>query len=139
MIGIVIVAHGGLARELLAALEHVVGPQDGVRAVCVDPECDRILKSTEISSAADAVDQGNGVIIATDLHGGSPSNLSKEACTPPGRMNVYGVNLAVLIVLAKSRHLPLGEAVAISIMGGRKYLGSPSEEPSDLRLAGGRG
>lgn len=139
MIGIVIVAHGGLARELLAALEHVVGPQDGVRAVCVDPECDRILKSAEISGAADAVDQGHGVIVATDLHGGSPSNLSKDACSHPGRMNVYGVNLAVLIVLAKSRHLPLGEAVAISIMGGRKYLGSPSEEPSDLRLAGGRG
>ena len=139
MIGIVIVAHGGLARELLAALEHVVGPQDGVRAVCVEPECDRMQKSTEICSAADAVDQGHGVILATDLHGGSPSNLSKEACRPPGRMNVYGVNLAVLIVLAKSRHLPLGEAVAISVMGGRKYLGSPGEQPSDLRLASGHG
>lgn len=139
MIGIVIVAHGGLAREFLSALEHVVGQQDGIRAVCVEPECDRVMKAAEICSAADAVDEGDGVILVTDLHGGSPSNLSEEACRPPGRRNVYGVNLAVLIVLAKSRHLPLNEAVAISVMGGRKYIGSPSEQPADLRLASGHG
>ncbi len=80
MIGIVIVAHGGLAREYLSAVEHVVGKQDGMRAIAIEDDHDRALKQAEISAAADAVDTGAGVVVVTDMFGGSPSNLSLPAC-----------------------------------------------------------
>ena len=80
MIGIVIVAHGGLAREYLAAVEHVVGPQSGIRAIAIEEDHDRAAKQAEICAAADAVDAGMGVVVVTDLFGGSPSNLSLMAC-----------------------------------------------------------
>ena len=137
MIGIVIVAHGGLAREFLAAVEHVVGRQNGVCAIAIEPDCDRSRKQDEICEAADAVDVGDGVIVATDMFGGSPSNLSLRACRPDNRRIVYGANLPMLIKLAKSRHLPLGDAVSIGLMAGRKYLDTMSAPSPELRLAGG--
>ena len=137
MIGIVIVAHGGLAREFLAAVEHVVGRQSGIRAVSIEPECNRAMKQAEICAAADAVDDGQGVIIAADMFGGSPSNLSLRACSPDNRRIVYGANLPLLIKLVKSRHLPIGEAVNCGLMAGRKYLDTMSEPTPDLRLASG--
>ena len=79
MIGIVIVAHGGLAREYLSAIEHVVGPQQGIRAITIAADEDRSKKQAEICAAADAVDTGDGVVIVTDMFGGSPSNLSLRA------------------------------------------------------------
>ena len=85
MIGIVIVAHGGLAKEYLAAIEHVVGSQNGVRAIAIYADHDRTEKQQEICQAADAVDTGNGVVVVTDLFGGSPSNLSLLACRPENR------------------------------------------------------
>ena len=124
MIGIVIVAHGGLAKEYLAAIEHVVGSLHGVRAIAIEPDHDRDAKETEICRAADAVDQGNGVVVVTDLFGGSPSNLSLLACKPQNRRILYGANLPMLIKLAKSRHLPVPEAVAGSLAAGRKYIDS---------------
>ena len=72
MIGIVIVAHGGLAKEYLAAVEHVVGVQPGVRAITILPEDDRHLKQLDIRDVADAVDEGDGVIVVTEMLGGSP-------------------------------------------------------------------
>ena len=75
MIGIVIVAHGGLAQEYLSAVEHVVGHQPGMVSIAIGPDDDRALKQAEICDAADAVDMGAGVIIVTDMFGGSPSNL----------------------------------------------------------------
>ncbi len=72
MIGIVIVAHGGLAREYLSAVEHVVGEQGGVRAISIEPDHDRPMKQLEICAAADAVDTGDGVVVVTDMFGGSP-------------------------------------------------------------------
>ncbi|WP_375263196.1 PTS sugar transporter subunit IIA [Palleronia sp.] len=137
MIGIVIVAHGGLAREFLAAVEHVVGRQRGLRAVSIEPECNRDMKQAEICAAADAVDEGDGVIVATDMFGGSPSNLSLRACDPDNRRIVYGANLPLLIKLAKSRHLPLPEAVSTSLMAGRKYLDTMGPAKPELRLASG--
>ncbi|SPJ24940.1 PTS sugar transporter subunit IIA [Palleronia abyssalis] len=137
MIGIVIVAHGGLAREFLAAVEHVVGRQNGIRAVSIDPECNRDMKQAEICAAADAVDEGEGVIVATDMFGGSPSNLSLRACRPDDRRIVYGANLPLLIKLAKSRHLPLGEAVSTGLMAGRKYLDTMAQPTPDLKIASG--
>ena len=124
MIGIVIVAHGGLAREYLSAVEHVVGPQPGMRAIAIEDDHDRTAKQTEICVAADAVDQGDGVVMVTDMFGGSPSNLSLMACAASERRILYGANLPMLIKLAKSRDLPLADAVAAALEAGRKYINS---------------
>ncbi len=124
MIGIVIVAHGGLAREYLAAVEHVVGKQSGIQVVSIEADHDRILKQSEICAAADGVDIGSGVVVVTDMYGGSPSNLSLLACNPHNRINLYGANLPMLIKLAKSRHLSIEEAVEKAKHSGRKYIDS---------------
>ncbi len=122
MIGIVIVAHGGLAGEYLAAIEHVVGGQSGIRTVAIEADHDRDSKQHEICAAADAVDSGSGVVVVTDLFGGSPSNLSLLACRPDNRRILYGANLPMLIKLAKSRSLPVGDAVRNAMEAGRKYI-----------------
>ena len=124
MIGIVIVAHGGLAREYLSAVEHVVGPQPGMLAIAIEDDHDRDVKQREICDAADAVDQGKGVVMVTDLFGGSPANLSLMACVASERRIIYGANLPMLIKLAKSRDLPVAEAVAAALEAGRKYINS---------------
>ncbi len=124
MIGIVIVAHGGLAREYLLAVEHVVGKQDGVRAIAIEDDHDRLAKQAEICDAADSVDAGQGVVLVTDMFGGSPSNLSLPACATSGRRILYGANLPMLIKLAKSRDMPVPEAVAAALDAGRKYINS---------------
>ena len=124
MIGIVIVAHGGLACEYLAAIEHVVGPQPGMRAITIERDHDRGLKQSEICTAADEVDTGEGVVIVTDLFGGSPSNLSLKACAPDDRRIIYGANLPMLIKLAKSRDKNLNDAVRAALDAGRKYIDS---------------
>lgn len=124
MIGIVIVAHGGLAREYLSAVEHVVGRQDGVRAIAIEDNHDRKAKQDEICAAADEVDVGQGVVLVTDMFGGSPSNLALPACSTLGRRILYGANLPMLIKLAKSRDLAVPEAVAAALDAGRKYINS---------------
>ena len=122
LIGVVIVAHGGLAQEYLAALEHVVGKQVGITAVSIKNEDDRQSKQDEICLAADRVDQGSGVIVVTDIFGGSPSNLAMLACRPDDRRIVYGANLPMLLKLAKSRNLVIDEAVNAALCSGRQYL-----------------
>ncbi|MFN3953564.1 MAG: PTS sugar transporter subunit IIA [Pararhodobacter sp.] len=124
MIGIVIVAHGGLAREYLAAVEHVVGKQEGIRAISIEYDHDRAAKQDEICRAANAVDAGSGVLLVTDMFGGSPSNLSMPACLPANRRILYGANLPMLIKLAKSRHHSVAEAAALALEAGRKYINS---------------
>jgi len=124
LIGIVIVAHGGLAREYLAAIEHVVGQQSGIRAIAIEADHDRDAKQLEICSAADAVDTGDGVVMVTDLYGGSPSNLSLLACTRSKRRILYGANLPMLIKLAKSRRFSIEDAVQNAISAGKKYINS---------------
>jgi len=124
VIGIVIVAHGGLAREYLAAIEHVVGSQNGVRAISIEADHDRQAKQIEICEAADEVDQGAGVVLVTDLFGGSPSNLSLLACQPENRRILYGANLPMLIKLAKTRHMDLADAVRAALEAGKKYIDS---------------
>ena len=124
MIGIVIVAHGGLAEEYLAALEHVVGKLVGVRAVSIAPEHDRSLKQDEIIDAADSVDTGDGVVIVTDMFGGSPSNLSLRASNKADRKILYGANLPMLIKLAKSRLMSVDAAAESALAAGRKYINS---------------
>lgn len=124
MIGIVIVAHGGLAREYLSAVEHVVGPQVQMRAIAIEDNHDRAKKQAEICAAAEAVDTGAGVVVVTDMFGGSPSNLSLMACCGPDRRILYGANLPMLIKLTKSRDLPVPEAVTAALDAGRKYINS---------------
>ena len=124
MIGIVIVAHGGLAREYLSAVEHVVGEQDGIRAITIEKSHDRQMKQDEICAAADEVDTGDGVVVVTDMFGGSPSNLSLRACNPDNRRILYGANLPMLIKLAKSRGLDVSTAVDNAMAAGRKYINS---------------
>lgn len=124
MIGIVIVAHGGLAQEYLSAVEHVVGKQPGMVAISIEPDHDRAKKQAEICDAADAVDTGAGVVVVTDMFGGSPSNLSLRACSPTDRKIIYGANLPMLIKLAKSRHKKIPEAVEAAKAAGRKYIDS---------------
>lgn len=124
VIGIVIVAHGGLAREYLAAVTHVMGNLPGIRAITIEPEHDRTLKAEEIRAAADEVDTGRGTVVVTDLFGGSPSNLSLIACDRRNRHIIYGANLPMLIKLAQSRSLPLNVAVEAALTAGRKYIDS---------------
>jgi PTS system mannose-specific IIA component len=124
LIGIVIVAHGGLAREYLAALEHVVGKHPGTVAVAIGADDSSATKQGEIDAAIRAVDAGEGVVVVTDMFGGTPSNLAVEACRANGRMVVYGANLPLLVKLAKARRLPMREAVACALTAGRKYINS---------------
>ncbi|SET95227.1 PTS sugar transporter subunit IIA [Paracoccus homiensis] len=136
MIGIVIVAHGGLAREYLSAVEHVVGPQNGIAAVAIEDDHDRSAKTAEIMAAANSVDLGDGVVVVTDLFGGSPSNLSVPACAVRDRTILYGANLPMLVKLAKSRHLPVADAVSFAKEAGRKYINSynvPADAMIDAR------
>lgn len=122
MIGIVIVAHGGLAKEYLAAVEHVVGKQVGIASVMIEADHDRTAKQCEICDIANQVDTGDGVIIVTDMFGGSPSNLALKACEPDNRRIIYGANLPMLIKLAKTRTLPINQSVEAALTAGRKYL-----------------
>ena len=122
MIGIVIVAHGGLAREYLAALEHVVGKHTGIKSVAIGSECNREEKQAEIVAAAAAVDTGDGVVIVTDMFGGTPSNLAIAACENNNRAVIYGTNLPLLVKLAKARKMNLQDAVSKALDAGHKYL-----------------
>ncbi|MEM6577618.1 MAG: PTS fructose transporter subunit IIA [Pseudomonadota bacterium] len=122
MIGIVIVAHGGLANGYLKAIEHVLGEQTGVVCVPIEGDFDRMEKQDEICAAADAVDKGDGVLVVTDIFGASPSNLSLKACQPADRRILYGANLPMLLKLASSRHLAMADAVRVALDAGRKYI-----------------
>ena len=112
--------------EYLAAVEHVVGKQSGIIAIAIQPDDDRAAKQNEICDAADAVEVGDGVVIVTDMFGGSPSNLSLRACSPENRRILYGANLPMLVKLAKSRNKSVPDAVAAALDAGRKYIDSHS-------------
>jgi PTS system mannose-specific IIA component len=131
VIGIVIVAHGGLAAEYLAAIEHVVGSQTGIQAISIKADHNRADKEREICLAADAVDKGEGVVVVTDLFGGSPSNLSLLACKPENRRILYGANLPMLIKLAKSRNKSVPDAVRAALEAGKKYIDSQNIRSED--------
>lgn len=93
-------------------------------AISIEEDHDRGAKAAEIRAAADAVDSGEGVVVVTDMFGGSPSNLSLPACAARNRRILYGANLPMLIKLTKSRDLPLAEAVTLALDAGRKYINS---------------
>ncbi|MEJ5232005.1 MAG: PTS sugar transporter subunit IIA [Geminicoccaceae bacterium] len=128
MIGIVLVTHGRLAEEFLAAVEHVVGPQPQARAICIGVDDDIERRRAEIVQAVREVDTGQGVVILTDMFGGTPSNLAISTMDRPGVEVVAGVNLPMLIKLASVRATePLAKAVAAAQEAGRKYINVASQ------------
>ncbi|GAB4518616.1 MAG: PTS sugar transporter subunit IIA [Amphiplicatus sp.] len=123
MIGIVVVTHGRLAEEFLAAAEHVVGPQERARAISIGPDDDMEKRRTDILAAAQEVDEGDGVIILTDMFGGTPSNLAISVMEKANAEVIAGVNLPMLIKLASIRaDKDLADAVAAAHEAGRKYI-----------------
>jgi PTS system mannose-specific IIA component len=117
-----------LATEYKAAVEHVVGAQRGIAAVTIGADCDRAAKQIEICQAADGVDTGGGVVIVTDMFGGSPSNLSLSACNCANRRVLYGANLPLLVKLAKSRSQPCARSDFAGHRRGAKIYGLPSRD-----------
>ena len=123
MIGLVLVTHGGLAREFIDALEHVVGPQERIAAVSIGPDDDMEQRRKDILDRVAEVDEGDGVVLLTDMFGGTPSNLAISIMENVNVEVVAGVNLPMLIKLATVRETePLGEAVASAQEAGRKYI-----------------
>jgi PTS system mannose-specific IIA component len=123
MIGLVIVTHGRLAEEFVLAMEHVVGPQRGVVAVCIGPEDDMERRRQDILKACASVDEGQGVILLTDMFGGTPSNLAISVMEQTHAEVIAGLNLPMLIKLASVRgREPLQTCVAYAQEAGRKYI-----------------
>jgi mannose PTS system EIIA component len=128
MIGMVLVTHGRLAAEFIAALEHVVGPQRNVAAVCIGPEDDMELRRKEILDAVARVDDGDGVVVLTDMFGGTPSNLAISIIDKAKIEVIAGMNLPMLIKLASVRNTEkLADAVTAAREAGRKYINVASQ------------
>ncbi|MEH6694001.1 MAG: PTS sugar transporter subunit IIA [Hyphomonas sp.] len=128
MIGIVVVSHGKLARELVAATEHVVGEQPCFRSISIEVEDDIEARRDQIRETAKSCDSGRGVIILTDMFGGTPSNLAMSIMSAGNIEVLSGVNLPMLIKLAEVREtLSLAEAAKVAAEAGRKYISIASE------------
>jgi PTS system mannose-specific IIA component len=127
MIGMVLVTHGRLAEELRLAMEHVVGAQRNVGVVCIGPEDDMDDRRTDIEGCIDRCDTGDGVVLLTDMFGGTPSNLAISMMERHGVEVIAGVNLPMLVKLAKVRGShPLASAVTCAQEAGRKYIAAAS-------------
>ncbi|MEE8253285.1 MAG: PTS sugar transporter subunit IIA [Hyphomicrobium sp.] len=131
MIGLVIVTHGGLALEFRSALEHVVGPQTQLETVSIGPDDDMSVRRGQILEAVRRTNNGEGVIILTDMFGGTPSNLAISVMDEASVEVIAGINLPILVKLASVRgELNLTEAVANAREAGRKYIKVASQELS---------
>ncbi|MFQ5467787.1 MAG: PTS sugar transporter subunit IIA [Kiloniellaceae bacterium] len=132
MIGMVLVTHGQLAKEFIAALEHVIGPQQNMAAICIGPDDDMEERRKEILDSVTRADEGQGVVLLTDMFGGTPSNLAISVLDQ-GRVEVIaGVNLPMLIKLASLRDEDsLASAVAQAQQAGRKYINVASQLLAD--------
>ena len=128
MIGLVLVTHGRLAEEFVVAMEHVVGKQERIASICIGPEDDMEGRRADIAAAIAGVDSGRGVIVLSDLFGGTPSNLA-ISLMEAGRIEVIaGINLPMLIRLGSARKtMKVTEAVAAARDAGRKYITIASE------------
>ena len=123
MIGLVLVTHGGLAREFIAATEHVVGAQSNIGAVCIEPEDDMDQRRKDILAAVAEVDDGAGVIVLTDMFGGTPSNLAISIMDKAKVEIIAGVNLPMLIKLAGVREtMPIDDAAEAAKEAARKNI-----------------
>ena len=128
MIGLVLVTHGRLAAEFITAMEHVVGPQEAVEGICIDADDDMEARRADIAAAIGRVDSGKGVIILTDLFGGTPSNLAISLMKSEDIEVIAGVNLPMLIRLKGARKvMSVRAAVAAAREAGRKYISVASE------------
>ena len=128
MIGLVLVTHGRLAAEFVVAMEHVVGRQERVEAICIGPDDDMEVRRNDISEAIARADDGSGVIILTDLFGGTPSNLAISLMKSEKIEVIAGVNLPMLIRLEGARKtMEVHAAVAAAREAGRKYISVASE------------
>jgi PTS system mannose-specific IIA component len=128
MIGMVLVTHGALAVEFKSALEHVVGPQEQVETVAIGPEDDMEERRNDILRCIDAADEGGGVIILTDMFGGTPSNLAISVMQNRDVEVIAGVNLPMLVKLARIRgEVAIKKAVKDAADAGRKYINVASE------------
>jgi len=128
MIGLVLVTHGRLAIELVSALEHVVGPQENVATVCIGPDDDMEQRRAEIVSKAAEVETGDGVIVLTDMFGGTPSNLAISIMDKGNIEVIAGVNLPMLIKLGSNRDsATLDDAAVEAQDAGRKYINIASK------------
>jgi PTS system mannose-specific IIA component len=123
MIGLVIVTHGRLAEEFISVMEHVVGPQKQIAPVCIGPEDDMETKRKEIIEKIKDVDSGKGVIVLTDMFGGTPSNLAISVTSEKNVEALAGINLPMLIKLASVRQTEaLPKAAELAAEAGRKYI-----------------
>jgi PTS system mannose-specific IIA component len=123
MIGLVLVTHGRLAIEFRSALEHVVGPQEQIETITIGPDDDVERRRHDIIEAVKRADTGDGVAILTDMFGGTPSNLSISVMNRPKVEVLAGINLPMLVKLAKVRaDCPLERAVAAAQEAGKKYI-----------------
>ncbi len=128
MIGLVLVTHGRLAEEFISAMQHVVGPQDQVKAVCIGPEDDMEMRRSEILNKVSEVDNGSGAIVLTDMFGGTPSNLAISIMDKAKVEIIAGINLPMLIKLASLRKdKSLKEAVEGAQEAGKKYINVASK------------
>jgi len=134
VIGLVLVTHGRLADEFVAAMQHVVGPQEQIRAISIDADDDIEQRRRDIVEAVEATDTGDGVIILTDMFGGTPSNLAISTLERPGIEVIAGVNLPMLIKLAGVRvDGAIEDAVAEAQDAGKKYINVASKLLSPQR------
>ena len=134
MIGMVLVTHGRLAAEFVAALEHVVGPQRNIAAVCIGPEDDMEKRRQAILRCVSEVDAGAGVVLLTDMFGGTPSNLAISVMDKAKIEVIAGINLPMLIKLASLRQSEtLANAVRGAQEAGRKYINVASQLLADVR------
>ena len=132
MIGLILVTHGRLADQFVEAMEHVVGPQEGIVTVCIGPNDDMEQRRADIAQAIEAVDTGSGVIILTDLFGGTPSNLAISVLVEGQVEVIAGVNLPLLIKLASLRgEESLATVIAEAQRAGRKYINVASQLLAD--------
>ncbi len=123
MIGMVLVTHGRLAEEFIAATNHVVGPQENIKGISMGPDDDSEQRRQDIIDAVADVDTGDGVVVLTDLFGGTPSNLAISIMDKANIEVIAGVNLPMLIKLASVRHTEsLADAVVSAQEAGRKYI-----------------
>ncbi len=134
MIGMVLVTHGQLAREFVAALEHVVGPQQNIVTVCIGPEDDMEQHRNELLQGIREVDKGRGVVLMTDMFGGTPSNLAISVMSDARVEVIAGVNLPMLIKFSSVRESEsLADAVASAQEAGRKYINVASRLLKDAK------
>ena len=128
MIGVVLVTHSKLAFELISALEHIVGPQEKIAALCIGPEDDIDQRRKEILKYIHDVDQGDGVVVLTDMFGGTPSNLAISILGKANIEVIAGVNLPMLVRLSSVRkYETLSQAAESAQDAGRKYINIASQ------------